>query len=234
MIRLTVIAVLFVCFVSTTLILAGTWRDDFEDGDLVDWEGVNASWIVEDGECSGELFNAPSGIFERITIGDIVWKDYTVKCKMKFVATGHSWPFAGISFRDNPGEWRYGFVINTQKNTAWAFKYFQEALTFPSEIPLPFAPSKDTWYELKIVVEGDHFEFYINGEPACEFDDNSIPSGKVGLCVRNAHAHFDDLIISGDDVEDGGNWDPAEHLEGKAVEPKGKLATTWGTLKQER
>jgi hypothetical protein len=96
-----------------------------------------------------------------------------------------------------------------------------------SNIPLPFALSKDIWYELKIIVKGDNFEFYIDGEPAGEFKDNSIPSGKVGLVVKNAHVHFDDLIISGDDVKDGGSWDPAKHPEEKekAVTSKSKLAT---------
>jgi hypothetical protein len=29
--------------------LPGTWRDDFEDGNLDGWFGVNQNWTVEDG-----------------------------------------------------------------------------------------------------------------------------------------------------------------------------------------
>jgi hypothetical protein len=224
--RITIFVGLIIYCMGVSFTFAGTWRDDFEDGDLVGWEGLDPCWSVENGECSGEYFNAPSGILELIVTGDAGWKDYTVMCKMRFVVIGH---FAGISFRDAGN--RYGFVINTTKNTAYAWKFFQGALTEPSEVPLPFTVSMDTWYELKIVVEGTHFEFYIDGELACQFDDNSIPSGKVGLCVRNAHAYFDDLIISGDDVEDGGHWDPEAHPESKSVKPKGKLANTWGDIK---
>ena len=210
--------------------LAGTWRDDFEDGNLDGWKGLDPCWTVEDGECSGEFFNAPPNMMEIIQIGDTGWKDYTVKCRMKFA--GAPGGFAGINYRDTGMMWgRYGFGIDADENTAEGWKAFQGAVTFPSKIPLPFALSKDTWYELNIIVEGDYFEFYINGKPAGEFEDNSIPSGKVGLGVRNAHVHFDDLIISGDDVEDGGSWDAAKHPEEKAVEPKGKLATSWGKLK---
>jgi len=206
--------------------LAGTWRDDFEDGNLDGWEVFNPipaeKWGVEDGECSGEWQNADPGMFSVLYLmveNADSWKDYTVKFKMKFVATGH---FTGMSFRENLGR-SYGFVIDTAKNTAWAWKFFQGVNTFPSEIPLPFTLSKDTWYELKIIVEGDNFEFYIDGKPAGEFEDNSIPSGKVGLYVRNAHAHFDDVVITGPEIPDGGSW--------KTVEPKGKLATSWGKLK---
>jgi hypothetical protein len=209
--------------------LAGTWRDDFEDGNLDGWEGLpDPCWTVEDGECSGEFFADPT--FTAIRIGDAGWKDYTVKCKMKFVGIDKKPPRtgAGISFRNSGMDWaRYGFLINPNSDTAVGW----EVVTVHSEIPLPFTLSKDTWYELKIIVEGEHFEFYIDGKPAGEFEDNSRPSGKVGLFVRNVHAHFDDLIISGDDVEDGGSWDAAKHPEEKAVEPKGKLATSWGKLK---
>ena len=58
----------------------------------------------------------------------------------------------------------------------------------------------------------------------------------VGLflfTIRNIHVHFDDFIISGDDVEDGGSWDPAKHPGEKAVEPKSKLATAWGKIKSD-
>lgn len=58
--RPTIIVVIFVCFVVTSPILAGTWRDDFEDGNLNGWEGVDQFWVVENGECSAE-FNAPLG-----------------------------------------------------------------------------------------------------------------------------------------------------------------------------
>jgi len=224
MIRQTIIVVLFLCFVSTSSVLAGTWRDDFEDGNLNGWEGLDACWTVEDGECSGEFFNP--AMADVIRIG--WWDDCTVECKMKFVGAPSG--FADISVRDT-GMDCYLFFIHAVANTANCLKIFQNVNTQLSNTPLPFALSNDIWYELKIIVKGDNFEFYIDGNPAGEFKDNSIPSGKVGLVVKNAHVHFDDLIISGDDVEDGGSWDPAKHPGEKAVESKGKIAMTWGKIK---
>jgi hypothetical protein len=92
-------------------------------------------------------------------------------------------------------------------------------------------PSKDIWYQLKVIAKGDNFKLYIDEKTVGEFTDNSIPSGEVGLPVSNTHVHFDDIIITGDDVEDGGSWDPAKHPEEKAVEPKSKLATAWAKIK---
>ena len=223
MIRLAIIVILVSLFASS--VYAGTWRDDFEDGNLDDWEGPDGCWKVENGECSGEYFNVPIGSNE-IWIGDTKWKDYTIRCRMKFLALSG---FVGISFRiTGLNEDRYGFQINAVypcqacNNTVWGWKVFQGAGATLSEIPLPFNLSKDIWYDLKIIVEGDSFKFYIDEKLVNEFVDKSISSGKVGFYVGNEHAHFDDLIVSGGNVNDGGNWD---------VEPKGKLATAWGKIK---
>jgi hypothetical protein len=228
MIRRTMIAVLLVCFVSTSPALAGTWKDDFEDG-FVDWRGVDHCWTVEDGECSGRFLNAPAGSYQTILVGDVEWTDYTVNCKMKFTGNRTPGGYAGMSFR-NAGMMGHAFAIDAPSGTAkgWA------STTNVSKVPLPFALSKDTWYELKIIVEGDHFEFYIDGKRAGKFVDDSIPSGCVGLEVRNVHAHFDDVIISGDDVEDGGNWEPAEHPgEAVVVKSDNRLVTTWASVRSE-
>ena len=229
MIRMAII-VIFVSLTASS-VLAGTWRDDFEDRDAsgASWEGFELrEW--EDGEYSLEYFNAPQDIIYLMRTGNAIWKDYTVRYMMRYVSEPSGW--SGINFRDTSGEWgRYGFNINADDNTADGWEAIAPAVTQLSNVPLSFTPSKDIWYELKVIAKGDHFEFYIDGKQAGEFDDDSIPSGKVGFYVRNAHAHFDDFIISGDDVEDGGNWDPAKHPEEKAVESKTKLATAWGEIK---
>ena len=62
------VVVLVMCFLSTPPILAGTWKDDFEDGDFDGWEVYNAEpeeiWEVEDGECIGQwaTLNLNSGL----------------------------------------------------------------------------------------------------------------------------------------------------------------------------
>lgn len=222
MIRLAIIVLSVSLFASS--VYAGTWRDDFEKG-FVGWEGLDDCWKVENGECSGEFFD-PNGNSNDILIGDTKWEDYTVRCRMNFLALSG---YVVISFRRTGlNEDRYGFQINAVypcqacNNTVWGFKVFQGNGATLSELPLPFNLSKDIWYNLKIVVEGDSFKFYIDEKLVNEFVDKSIPSGKVGLGVSNEHTHFDDLIISGSNVKDGGNWD---------VEPKGKLATAWGKFK---
>jgi hypothetical protein len=167
------------------------------------------------------------------------WEDYTVECKMKFAGSAGSRTPGGkasVSFRDKRmmGSGSYEFDVDARSGTArgWTRTTVAGPWKNVSKVPLPFAISKDTWYELKIIAEGDHFEFYIDGKPAGKFEDESNPSGGVGLAVSNVHAHFDNIIISGDDVEDGGSWELDKH-PGEAVEPYDRLVTTWANVRSE-
>jgi len=173
MIRLAII-VIFVSLIASS-VLAGTWRDDFEKG-FVGWEGLDDCWKVENGECSGEYWNAPESMFELIWPGKIWAKDYILNFKMKFV--GNLGGCAGTNFRHTQQD-RYGFGIMTDTNIVKGWKFFQGVVTELSKEPLLFIPFKDIWYELKVIAKGDHYEFYIDEELASEFKDKSIPSGWV-------------------------------------------------------
>ena len=210
--------------------LAGTWRNDFEDKKVFEQEKKKGIWDEdlnvfswEDGECSGESRDVNMVWF--LVIGELTWKDYSAECKVKLVDDfGGNF---GIALRRTP--WQqpaYDFGLFPSQNMA--------KITTPPFSTIAqekFEVEEDTWYKLKAVAEGKNLEFYINDELFLKGKDAQFPMGKVGIHIYNIHAHFDDLIISGDDVEDGGSWDPAKHPEEKAVEPKGKLATSWGRLK---
>ena len=49
------------------------------------------------------------------------------------------------------------------------------------------------------------------------------------MVVSNALAHFDDFVVTGPDIPDGGPGGVSF-----SVRPKDKLAAMWGTIKQER
>lgn len=67
---------------------------------------------------------------------------------------------------------------------------------------------------------------YLDGELVCKLEmDKRFTSGGVGTYLINARAHFDDFVVSGDNIPDGGPG------LGKAVESVSKLATTWGNVK---
>ncbi|MBM3240319.1 DUF1080 domain-containing protein [Candidatus Poribacteria bacterium] len=209
--------------------LAGMWRDDFEDGDYDGWwqsAGTPGKWVVEDGEVSGEVTGNVSG---ELVTGKPKWRDYTIECKIKFLGGGM----------------RYGGMVARYQDTIRSYWFFllvgvgaqgglstvgplevKQAQQFPVEF--------GTWYKLKLEVDKNDFKFYVGDKLLIEFNDNTFDSGLVGLFVIDAHVHFDDVIITGPEIPDGGYWDPAKHPGEKAVEPKGKLAATWGEIKRSR
>ena len=80
----------------------------------------------------------------------------------------------------------------------------------------------EEWLDVKVVVEGEVFKFYINGELQGEQKDNTYKTGMIGVWGWETGASFDDVTITGDNVKDT-----------LAVEPNNKLATTWGRLKRD-
>ncbi len=62
---------------------------------------------------------------------------------------------------------------------------------------------KDTWYRLKVTVQGGHFMCYDDDKMIFDFDDSKIAKGKIGVWARDdSQAQFDDVkvtVLSGGD-----------------------------------
>ncbi len=230
--RITIVGLIVYCM-AVSPAFAGTWRDDFEDGNLDGWAMFNPipaeKWGVEDGECSGQWTPAIPGTYSALQLhaeNADSWEDYTVTFRAKLVesfgrAGGGDCCF-GITFRMPIGRGvsTYSAFIHPESNEV---SFFEEAREI-SVVSLPFDILEDTWYELKVIAEGDHLEFYINGELIGSFDDDSFPSGGIELGVANTHVHFDDVVITGPEIPNGG--------PGFAVASQSKLATMWGSVKR--
>jgi len=209
--------------------LAGTWRDDFEDGDYDGWwqsAGTPGKWVVEDGEVSGEVTGNASG---ELVTGKPKWRNYTIECKIKILGGGMRWGGMVARYQDTIRTYLFCLVVGIGAEGALSTVGFMErnqVQQFPVEL--------DTWYKLKLEVDKNDFKFYVGDKLLIELNDRTFDSGIVGLIVLDAHVHFDDVIITGPEIPDGGYWDSAKHPKGKAVEAKGKLAATWGEIKRSR
>jgi len=79
----------------------------------------------------------------------------------------------------------------------------------------------DRWYEIKIVNTPDSYTCILDGEEIGTVDDNTQGGhGRVGLATWSTTARFDDVIVYGPNGPSG-----------EAVEPTGKLAVTWASIK---
>lgn len=224
------VSIICVCIVMCLMNSAfgGTWRDDFEDDKTNEWEIFNLvrqheKWWTTDGVAVGEIFEDPFLSLWRT--GEIDWEYYKVSCRVKLVIDRIQAPTVGLTLHDRGDEGsRYLFLIDFESNIA----------TISKEVPgggaLPgwYEVEKDTWYDISAQVYDDgNLDFLINDTlVVAAYDPEPLDGGLAGLVVQNAQAYFDNVEISGENIDDGG---PTKSF---AVEPQQKLTTTWGNLKR--
>ena len=81
------------------------------------------------------------------------------------------------------------------------------------------------WLPIKIVAEGNHFEFHFDDNFVTQYEDESAVAGTVGFQVDSGMiVHLDDVAITGPEIPNIGSP--------RSVNPEAHLATTWGKIKQ--
>jgi hypothetical protein len=228
--------------VFTPYIIAGTFRDDFENENdfLKDKQlreggvwGEDVDFFTwENGAIKG--LNRGAGWPSLLLItGDYGWKDYTVECRAKAIIIDNE-AFMGLVLRRpcidcDP---YYAFSLAADK----AFIHPADNKWDPL-MSVPFQTKLNTWYALKAVAKGEQLEFYIDGKLVAEGKNNEFAAGKAGFQVSSiggaVETLYDDFVMTGPEVKDGGHWNPKVHSQ-QSVEPQSKLATTWGNIKRNR
>jgi len=74
---------------------------------------------------------------------------------------------------------------------------------------------------MRIVADGNGYEMFIDNKRICEILTDLPDKGAAALGARNCEVHFDNVVISCDDVPD----------MNQSVTPKSKLTMTWARLK---
>lgn len=227
---------------------AGTFIETFNDDDLEAWQEL----VQEDeGPGSWEVINrelhavSADGWPRLLTIGNKKWQDYTIEVDVKPLEK-HRLASIVIAARIK-GTWLVFCEVGDRPfGTPNAicrtgdFHTNQSQLLYIGNHPLL---KLNDWSTLKLSVKGETFSFWINDERITEtggdfalvlagralFEgkvgslDGFLLTGGAGFGVANYNANFDNVIITGKDIPDKGKL---------PVASKGKLATTWGNLKQ--
>jgi formylglycine-generating enzyme required for sulfatase activity len=112
----------------------------------------------------------------------------------------------GLAFRRTAPEQFYAFVISPQQGHWAVLKGTPAGLEVLAQGQIsglagfvPNATSNQT-DALRVVAQGDRFEFYINDQPVAQLNDPSYREGEVGFYAETldeplAHIHFDSLTI---------------------------------------
>jgi hypothetical protein len=173
-----------------------------------EWKEEGGKWKVENGVYVGEQLNAVEGV---TLIGEANWTDLTLEATVRN-AQGN-WMALVVRWIDVNNH--YGWWVNLGNSTAeWWVKTGAYAQQDSGAIRL-----NKKEYKLKIVVKGDTFKGYYNDQLIATMEHKNHKQGRVGLLVWEGSSSFDDINIIGPGIP------------GLAVNPKGKLATTWASIK---
>ncbi|RKU18930.1 hypothetical protein C6500_12215 [Candidatus Poribacteria bacterium] len=182
---------------------------DFDDNEKPqEWKEEGGKWKVENGVYVGEELNAVEGV---TLIGEEDWTDLTFEATVR-KAEGN-WMALVVRWVDVNNH--YGLWVNLGNSTAeWWVKTGAYAQHGSGAIKL----NKEK-YKLKIVAKGDTFEGYYNDKLVVTMKHKDHKQGRVGLLVWQGSSRFDDVRITGPGIP------------GLAVNPQGKLASTWARMK---
>ena len=209
------ICVILVVLLSGSIALAGTWVEDFESGNVDSWNNVAGEWNTEEG---GYAETAGTD-YAKTMFGDEAWTDYTLEVDVTLVEDV-SINAVGVLLRaDENGDNGYRFWIRTDLQNAQFATWENNAYTLIEQPALAVAIGET--YNLKIVMEGNSFQCFVDDELIIDLENDFRNSGRIGFICFRAYPRYDNLIITGESVPDNLT----------AVQPEGKLAASWGKIK---
>ena len=199
-------------------------RWTFDDA-TADWVASNGTWKVQDGVYKqttrwGEAMHA-------LVVDSEPWTDHGLSAKVRIEA-GH---WAGIVFRAQNEFEYYVYLLCPKENKSELWRHrrstaFKDGFEGRDEIehniePIGLTITKQEWFILSVQVEGDRIAVAINGIQQGVFTDSTYPTGTVGVWTWDTQASFDDISVT------------QEMTPVTPVEPQGKLATSWASLKRQ-
>ena len=231
---------------------AGQWYEDFEGGGLDDWVIYNEapeveSWEEVDGVLVGEIFSPNSySILHLMPMGEEprTWKNYTVRVRMRAESAPvleNTSPFFGVLLYDFDLELNqfHQVIMYMRWQDVTARALGSDGYAYKSYLA---DVREGVWYDLYASIQTlddfDRMTFRMEEEvnpvtqekrTIAEAAINwpfQIRSGGVGLLVRDARVSFDDFVLEGPNIPNGGTGGPW------AVSPIGMAAQLWGDLKR--
>lgn len=169
--------------------------DDFNDGIADGWTEHLGSWNV-----INEEYFVTVGIVENgiTSVNSLDLTDCIIETTMRFADTSVGFK-AGILFRYTDNSHYYNYVLSNEYDNIVLDKYspghedYGEAISDVGEGVRII--QEDVDYSLKLVIQGDTFTCYLNGEEVLSGSDDSYSSGKIGLWARRADVYFDDFKV---------------------------------------
>ena len=188
-----------------------TFSDNFDDGVADGWTQWSGSWSVIDGEYFISVGIVEDGI---TTVDGLDFTDCTVETKLRFTdSVGFR---SGIIFRFLDSTHYYSIELGSYYDTLDMIKYTPGSPHYGetfAQISADNLFQTNTDYQLKIVVSGNLFRCFIDGEEVLNGTDSSYTHGGVGLRARSADVQFDNFRVENAtiyNISDDNTTDPVQ------------------------
>ena len=201
--------------------LAGTFSDNFDDGDLVGWNPNNGVGIsVIDGELR---FKAADPLIMKV--GEPSWERYSLAARIRIAEFVRGGWFSIRIFQNNTGDNTGYYEFHLGQDAVIAALYINNRCV--ESFRVPGIMEEKVWHSVKIESSNRKVSFYLDGLLIAQLADVEL-SGYTDMCsTKGTHVYVDDVVISGPNIPDTGPSGPNSF----AVAFPGKLPTSWGKVK---
>ncbi len=226
------LAILFMLLFALPVV-AGTFRDNFDDNNLDGWifESNGGKVEVRDGKViiidndritSTLAFNNAQDNIRNFVL--------TVDAKMVRQIDNTIYDYLCIVLREGKvGDIGTCLLMAIEVRgiiPLVVLANINQGLQFFGEKDLPFPFQIDKWYTIRLEVNKDKITVEIDGKFIGENEWPNQPMlckrGVVYIGAGGAEVHFDNFMITGDEIQDNS----------KSVGSKDKIATLWGSIKK--
>lgn len=175
-----------------TVLAATLFSDDFEDGNSTGWTVVNGGWsVVTDGT---KVFKQANTSGEAsVYAGTSTWTNYTVEAKIKLYNNANG-TASGIIARYVNSSNYYMFRLHSNDSKVELYKKVGGTFTKITDVAMTI--STNTWYTLKLVLNGSSLTGYVDGVQKVSATDTSFTSGCIGARTYAQSVAIDDVIVT--------------------------------------
>lgn len=201
---------------------AGTFRDDFDDGDMIGWKPNAATGIsIVEGKLQ---FKGADALI--VKVGEPTWKGYSLEAQLKIAGPmGAGW-FSVRVMQGNAGQLDGYYEIRLSKTGTIAALYVNGRRLESFWVPIPV--EENAWHRMTITPSNGKVSFYLDDVLIAQLTDMEL-SGYVDMCsTKGTHVYVDNVTISGPNIPDTGPSGPNSF----SAESRSKLATTWVQVKR--
>jgi hypothetical protein len=162
--------------------------DNFDDGDISDWNPQKGQWTATGGQCQ-VIVSKAGMLFPTIPNTDNVQIDFDL--------TLVSGKFAGIYFQYRNKQNFRALILDGQKGVVKLKDRFNSRYETKSKVSLS-GNIYNTPHHYTIAINNNHVDVSIDSVPAFNLDLGYVYTGQIALYAKAATAEFDNVMITKD------------------------------------